>query len=200
MEKTKSKRGKDYTTSEMLDLVIFLGTEEKTKDEIREGLNQVFKGRQGDPVPGFMTRVKQALTKEGTSGLSTRVAGLKGKKVCYYKLNISEDEAADRLQNFKGGRKNMHTAHVVVKKEKKIKRVVENVVEQEDIIHPEDPIVPILKKVLEFFDKPEVYTPDQLKALLDKLPEDIYDYWFEKWASIQREKLEEKLSAIRNNR
>ena len=73
MEKQKSTRGKDYTTSELLDFVIFLSGGEKTKDEIRSGLSKIFEGRHGDPIPGFMVRVKQALMKDGESGLKMRI-------------------------------------------------------------------------------------------------------------------------------
>jgi len=187
MEKQKSTRGKDYTTSELLDFVIFLSGGEKTKDEIRSGLSKIFEGRHGDPIPGFMVRVKQALMKDGESGLKMRIVNLKNrKKLCYYSLNISEDEATERLENFfKGSRRNTNTTP------KKEAVVTVNTTDDQN------QIVPILKQVLEFFDAPEKYTPEQVKELTDKLPDNLYDYWFDTWADIQREKFEEKLRTLR---
>lgn len=183
--KSRGRRGKDYTTSEILDFVIFLNSGEKTKDEIKEGLPKIFEGREGDPIPGFICRVKQALTKEGKSGLSTRVSvnPEDKKKVCYYSLNITEDEATDRLGSFKG-RKN--TAPMKTPKRVEIEETIEK-----------NPIVPVLKNVLEFFESPEKYNPEQVKELTDKLPDNLYDYWFDIWADLQREKFEEKLRSLR---
>ena len=187
-KKPRGIRGKDYSTSEMLDFVIFLGSGEKTKDEIKEGLPKIFEGRHGDPIPGFIARVKQALTKEGKTGLTQRTVNLKdNKKVSYYSLSISEDEAADRLENFKG-RKNTHVAPTI--------KTPKRVTEVEETIE-KNPIVPVLKQVLEFFESPEKYTPEQVKELTEKLPDNLYDYWFDTWADLQREKFEEKLRSLR---